>query len=123
MVLEKFSCTWAKPLEMGGEKSKDASLVLTAEIIPSRSATTGTAVSTMENGDKVFIAFRDTTPIKDSKSEDSHGTWSYVGGTAKFRGLKGKGTYTTIFNADGSSTAEVEGDYDLPKAKKSATGK
>jgi hypothetical protein len=32
------------------------------------------------------------------------------------KGLKGHGTYTIKFEADGSATAEVEGEYTLPAA-------
>jgi len=46
------------------------------------------------------------------------GTWSFTGGTGKLKGLKGKGTYKGTGNADGSMTYEVEGDYELPAAKK-----
>ena len=116
LALEKFACTWATPLDMGGDKTKDASVVLTAEITPARSAASGTSVTAMESGDKTFATFHDTTMIKDGKPEPAHGTWSYTGGTGQFKGIKGKGTFTRTLNADGTSTTEVEGEYELAKA-------
>jgi hypothetical protein len=47
--------------------------------------------------------------------ESAEGTWSFVGGTGKLKGLKGKGTYKGKYAADGTSTYEIEGEYELPK--------
>jgi hypothetical protein len=68
----------------------------------------------MDNGDKQFVSFRDTGAIKDGKPQGSQGTWSYTGGTGKFKGLKGKGTYKVSLNPDGTATVDVEGEYEVP---------
>ena len=117
MALEKLSCTWATPIDMGGDKAKDASVVVSVDVTPTRSAASGAGVSTNESGDKAFTVIRDTTVIKNGKPEPTQGTWSYSGGTGKLKGIKGKGTYKTTLNEDRTSTVEVEGEYELPKPK------
>jgi hypothetical protein len=51
--------------------------------------------------------------MKDGKAGETKGTWSYTGGTGKLKGVKGGGTFKVTFADDGSSTAEVEGEYTL----------
>ena len=123
MELGKGSCTWTAPLEMAGLKSKDGNSVSFVEATSTRSSGTGTFVGNMDNGDKFFVSFHDSTTIKNGQpAGPSKGTWSYTGGTGKLKGLQGKGTYTVTGNADGTSTVAVEGDYTIaeptPKAAK-----
>jgi hypothetical protein len=119
------TCTWATPMEMAGEKSKDGSSVAFVETTSTRNTSTGTYVGNMENGDKFFVSFHDSAPVKDGKPGDSKGTWSYTGGTGKLKGITGKGTYTVTPNADGTAAVDVEGDYAIPAAapKKAAAKK
>ena len=105
---------------VGGEKTKDHDVTGSPDVTATRTVASGTGVATMENGDKTFSTFHGTANVKDGKREDEHGTWSYTGGTGKFKGLKGKGTYKVTLNADGTSTVEVEGEYELAQAKATA---
>lgn len=73
---------------------------------------------TMANGDKVYLREENTTTLKDGVAQTEDGNWTYTGGTGKFRGITGKGTYKVKFVADGTVTAEGEGEYALPAAKK-----
>jgi hypothetical protein len=52
--------------------------------------------------------------VKADHSGNVSGTWSFDGGTGKLKGLTGKGTYKTTTNADGTGSAEIEGEYKLP---------
>jgi len=54
---------------------------------------------------------------KDGKPDTSVGTWSYTGGTGKFKGITGKGTYKGKADASGNMVTEVEGEYTLPAKK------
>jgi len=56
--------------------------------------------------------------MKDGKPDTTEGTWSYTGGTGKLKGIKGKGTYKGKADSSGNMVVEVEGDYELPAAKK-----
>jgi len=125
LTLQKNTCTWTTPLEMEGEKSKDGTSVTFAEITSTRATSTGTYGGNMENGDKFYVSFRDSSAVKDGKPEDVKGTWMYTGGTGKLKGIKGKGTYTVTLNEDGSGIVDVEGEYTVTAtaAKKTMTEK
>src|SRR5205809_5454567 len=116
MLLVKESCAWTGP-DIGGEKTKDHSVIGSLEVTATRTAASGIGVATMESGDKTFSTFHGTASVKDGKREDEHGTWSFTGGTGKFKGIKGKGTYKTTANADGTATVEIEGEYELAQAR------
>jgi len=113
MVLEKETCAWTQALEIGSDKAKDGQSVASVDVTATRAAGTGTHVTTTEGGDKMFVAYRYTAPVKDGKTGDAHGTWSYTGGTGKLKGIKGSGTFKTTFGEDGTTTTEVEGEYTL----------
>jgi hypothetical protein len=121
----KNTCSWTKPMEMAGEKSKDGSSIAFSEKTSTRATSTGTYVGNMDNGDKFFVSFHDSGAVKDGKPQASKGTWSYTGGTGKLKGIAGKGTYTVTGNADGSAVVDVEGEYAVPAAapKKAAAPK
>ena len=116
MVLEKETCTWTEALGIGSDKAKDGQSVASVDLTAARASGSGVNVTTMESGDKSFASYRYTTPLKDGKAGEAHGTWSYTGGTGKLKGIKGSGTFKTTFAEDGTSTTEVEGTYQLAQA-------
>jgi hypothetical protein len=116
MTLVKDSCEWTTPIEMEGLKAKDGTSTIFVDTTATRSSSTGVYVGTMENGDKFFVSFHDTAPVKDGKAGAGKGSWSYTGGTGKLKGIEGKGTYTTSMNEDGTGGAEVEGEYSIAAA-------
>jgi len=69
----------------------------------------------MANGDKVYSRGQSVLTVKDGVLQTEEGKWTFTGGTGKFKGLKGKGTYKNRFAADGTATGEAEGEYELPK--------
>jgi hypothetical protein len=64
-----------------------------------------------KDGDKVF----DTWEGKPGKGGLWEGTWTYTGGTGKWQGIQGKGTWVTHEVAPGQSYDEWEGEYELPR--------
>ncbi|HEV3220364.1 MAG TPA: hypothetical protein VGZ48_11380 [Candidatus Acidoferrales bacterium] len=115
LTIQKANCTWSTGMEMAGAKAKDGMDVEVVEVWSTRATTTGTHVSNMDNGDKFFVSFHDSTTLKDgAPAGPIHGVWSFTGGTGKLKGLTGKGTYTVTPNADGSGAVDVEGDYMVP---------
>lgn len=116
MTLLKDACEWTTPIEMEGMKAKDGTSTTFVDTTATRASSTGVYVGTMENGDKFFVSFHDTAPVKDGKPGAGKGTWSYTGGTGKLKGIEGKGTYTTSMNEDGTGGAEVEGEYSIAAA-------
>jgi hypothetical protein len=113
LALVKFSCTWTTPLEMGGLKSKDYTGTVSSDVSGEKSQQRGYVVITMDNGDKAFVRFTGSGSTAKDGASSGGGTWLYIGGTGKLRGLTGKGTYKSTGNAD-STQDHVEGQYTLP---------
>jgi hypothetical protein len=72
----------------------------------------------MSNGDKIYVRFQGNDTTVEGKPATTEGTWSYTSGTGKFKGIKGKGTYKGKADASGTMASDVEGEYELPPAKK-----
>lgn len=68
-------------------------------------------VTTMANGDKLYVSSSGTSKMKGEALDSGSGKWTFTGGTGKIRGIKGSGTYKLTGNPDGSVTVEIEGDY------------
>ncbi|MFC5863456.1 hypothetical protein ACFPT7_14215 [Acidicapsa dinghuensis] len=115
LVIEKSSCTWSAPVEMGGFKSTGYTSVDTVDAKGATYQVHGYAVLTMESGDKVFARYSGTGTMKGDIAA-AEGTWSYTGGTGKFKGLKGNGTYKGSGASDGSNETQLQGEYSLPEA-------
>jgi hypothetical protein len=113
MLLEKSACSWTQGLAIGSDKAKEGTNVATVEVTATRGVGNGAHVSTMESGDKFFVSYQYISPMKDGKPGETSGKWSYTGGTGKLKGVKGGGTFKVTFGQDGTSTAEVEGEYTL----------
>jgi hypothetical protein len=114
LKLQKGTCQIAmQPIE--GEKATAYSWVSRDETTSTRITANGYGVMTMESGDKIFGAFQGTVKFKDGKPPvEFPGTWSYTGGTGKFKGIKGKGTFKEIDTEDGGSTVEFANEYQVP---------
>ena len=114
MNLVKVPCTWSKTFDMAGVAVKDGYSVAASEVHAGKTKEHGIHVGAMANGDKYTVHFQGTGAVKQDHSGNAAGTWTFDGGTGKLKGLTGKGTYKTTANADGTSTAEIEGEYKLP---------
>ena len=113
ITLQKGACTWSKPMEIEGAKTKDDVDVFVTEMTATRVTSKGSVVGTMDSGDKMFVSTSDSASVKDGKPGPVSGNWSFSGGTGKIKGIKGKGTYKGSFNADGTATFDVEGEYTM----------
>ena len=113
----KQTCSWTTPLEMAGIKAKNYTVSISSDMMAGKSQDRGYVIVMMENGDKAFVRVQGTSMYtKDGAPLSDDGTWSYMGGTGKFKGLKGKGTYKGKAVADGFED-QIEGEYTLPAAK------
>jgi hypothetical protein len=114
--ISQNKCTWRKGSALEGIESKDAVNVIFDDVRGAAIRTTHTQVTHYTNGDKVFVT---GTGNLNQKTSANSGKWSYTGGTGKFRGIKGSGTYTCkSTDANGNYSCDVEGEYTLPAAKK-----
>lgn len=117
-LLSKLQCTWSKPMDIGGSPSKEGVSTEIGEMNGNKSTGSGVHWGTTASGDKYFVRYQGSATYKDGAMVTIGGTWKYTGGTGALKGLTGKGTYKGTGNADGTSMAEVEGDWSLPAAKK-----
>jgi hypothetical protein len=101
-------------MEIAGTETKEYIGSEFVEISGTKYRGHGYAIITSANGDKSNIYYQDSGILKDGVPEGA-GTWNFTGGTGKLKGIKGKGTFKAKMAADGSSTVEVEGEYELPK--------
>ncbi|MCG3201222.1 MAG: hypothetical protein NFCOHLIN_01088 [Gammaproteobacteria bacterium] len=65
---------------------------------------------TTADGAKVFAKFTDT----EMAPPVYKGTFELIGGTGKYQGIKGKGTWTYTSVSDSAAWDEMEGEYELP---------
>ena len=112
--IAQIKCTYTKPMEIGGDKSKDGVSTETSDISGNTSRPRGFHVMTMESGDKVFFWYQGTATAKDGALVELKGNWGMNGGSGKMKGIKGKGTVTCTPSGDGLTCA-VEGEYQLVK--------
>jgi len=107
-------CTWMKPMEIGGVQTKTGTDTVASELSGNGSTDRGYHVDTMANGDKFTVRFQGSGKSKDGKQASGSGTWTFVDGTGKVKGIKGGGKYKSTASPDGTTTTEVEGEYKLP---------
>lgn len=112
--LVQFKCSYTKPMDIGGDKSKEGLVTVTFDDTSSKSHFRGMHVVTMESGDKIYAPFRGTQPLKDGEGGESRGSFIYSGGTGKMNGIKGKGTFKCV-QVPGKSICYSEGEYQLAK--------
>jgi len=68
---------------------------------------------TMDNGDKVYETYEGFASTDMTKPFSNK--WKILGGTGKYKGIKGSGTCSGKFNADGSIDLDCIGTYSLGK--------
>ena len=71
------------------------------------------SVSSRQVWDKTELNYL-TCGQKVSPPESTKGTWVFLGGTGKLKGIKGKGTFECKSAGDVSS-CDIAGEYTLPK--------
>ncbi len=63
--VEQTKCTWTKPMEIEGAKSKDGVSTATDDISGNTARAHGFHVSTMDSGDKFFVWYQGTATMKE----------------------------------------------------------
>jgi hypothetical protein len=114
-AISQGKCTWTKPMTIAGIQTKEDTGTNTDEITAASAHSRGYVLGTMSNGDKFTVRTQGTDVLKDGQPQSTTGTWSFVSGTGKMKGIKGGGKFTGKPDADGSMVIEVEGEYTLPK--------
>jgi hypothetical protein len=112
--VEAVKCSWSKPLEIGGDKTKDSVATETVDMAGSRFHVRGVHELTMQSGDKVALPYQGAGSSKNNQEAQTKGTFTFADGIGKLKGIKGSGTFDCKSVGDALSCA-VEGDYELPK--------
>ena len=114
-VISQTTCPWTKPLEIAGVQGKEDVYTEFSEVSGNRARVQGYGIGTMTNGDKFYGRLQCSFVLKEGATENGECTATFVGGSGKLKGLKGKATSKGKGAADGTSTWEIEGEYELPK--------
>ena len=114
LTLGQVKCTWTKPLEIAGIKSKDGVSTVFNEVMGNTARIIGYHVTHMANSDGLFVRYQGMANLKDGVAQGEEGRWSFGSGNGKLKGLRGQGTYKCTSSGEGS-TCEIEGEYMLPK--------
>jgi hypothetical protein len=113
----KTNCNWTTPFAIDGNKPGRTQNISIGDISGSTGKTHGYSTSVMDNGDSTFVRFEGALQLKKDGSGSHKGTWRYVRGTGKFKGISGGGTFKGEGAADGSSWSDVAGHYSLARGK------
>lgn len=112
LVTGKVKCTWTKPMGLAGAQTMTGEDTVFSDVEGTRSRDSGYHITTMDSGDQFVVRFTGTATLgKDGAVQTQMGTWSFVRGGGKLKGIAGKGTYKGTGGADGSVTTDVEGEY------------
>jgi hypothetical protein len=113
-VVVKVKCTWTKPFELAGAAVKTGEDTAFSEVDGTKSRDSGYDLTTMANSDQFTVRFNGTSTVgKDGAVQTQMGTWSFVHGTGKLKGIAGKGTYNGKGATDGTVATEVAGEYQI----------
>lgn len=108
--LTQATCTWTKAMVFDGVQDTDGISSQISEVDGDNLTSHGYFVDTMANGDKIFLKYEAIIPIAGGDTQSVHGKWTFTGGTGKFKGIQGDGT----FSGHGASY-DLEGEYALAK--------
>ena len=113
-VVVKVKCTWTKPIELAGVQAKTGEDTVSSEADGTKSRDSGYDVTTMANSDQFTVRFSGTSVTdKNGMVQSQLGTWSFVRGSGKLKGITGKGTFNGKGAADGTVTTDVAGEYQI----------
>lgn len=115
-AISQGKCTWTKPMTIAGIQSGNDVVSSSVETTSTGATMHGYGLDTMSNGDKFKVRLTSKDVVKDGNTTSSAGTFAFVSGTGKLKGLQGKGTFKGKPDADGSMVFDVEGEYTLPNA-------
>jgi hypothetical protein len=111
--LVKYTFTYTHTMQIEGVAMKGGYLVATGDVHGTRFHGNGYEVINMANGDKIYLRYSGT----DKEGYLEVGTWSFTGGTGKYKSIAGKGTFEQKAGASGNTVVEMEGKYTLPAKK------
>lgn len=113
-AISQGTCTWTKPMEIAGTRTKSDVLTNYDEVKGDTAYGHGDGVGTLQNGDQFRVRLEAKTLLKEGAPVSSDGKWKFVGGTGALKTVKGGGTYACKGGPEGM-TCEVSGEYSVTK--------
>jgi hypothetical protein len=111
LILTQRKCTWTKPMEIQGGKTKNGEWDSFSERMEGSMRPHAYEIDTMDDGEK--ITFQTMGHVDSDKNPTTtKGRFSYMRGTGKYKGMKGGGTYEGSIDANDVMTLELEGEYE-----------
>jgi len=123
LILQKTACTWNTQMVIEGSKATGSVDVSTTDMRGMKGMINGYATVTLDSGDKFLVRYGGPAMASKDGSATYTGKWTFISGTGKLKGIKGGGTYKGAGKADGSSTADIEGEYTMTAAASKAPAK
>jgi hypothetical protein len=114
MALTKRHCAW--PMTVQGVAIRDGILSLLTDTRADRITDSGYNTLMMDGGDRIFMRFSGLSQGVEGVTRGD-GTLVLSGGTGKFAGVIGRGTFKAQSNSDRTLTIQVHGEYTLPAAQ------
>jgi hypothetical protein len=112
--VEAAKCSWSKPLDIGGDKTKESLATDMIDVSGNKIHVRGVHELTMQSGDRVALRYQGSGRSKDNQESRLKGTFTFAEGTGKLKGIEGKGTFSCKSTGEGES-CDVEADYELGK--------
>jgi hypothetical protein len=110
-VLQKSICSVTQVFALANQMPLQDSLVFSGDMQANRISGSGSNVITMENGDVAVFSYRANVAISGGVPKSSAGTFQWISGTGKLKGISGGGTITGTYTSDGSVTLTIQGTY------------
>jgi hypothetical protein len=110
--VEASRCVWTKPLDIGGDKTKEGVATHVIEIDGREIRFHGVHEVTLQSGGKIALPYQGSGVSKENNETQSKGTFSFAESTGKLKGIKGNGTFSCKSVREGVS-CDVVAEYVL----------
>ena len=102
VMFNRSNCSWSTPFAIDGSKPGRTVNAAIGDATGSSARAHGYSTSVMDNGGSTVVRCEGAMQMKGMDSAAYKGTWKYVRGTGKFRGIGGGGTYRGAGATDGT---------------------
>ena len=110
--VSQSKCSWTKPIDFGGDKTKDGIATHTLESDGRASRYKGVLVATTVGGDRISFIYTGGGESQKGIAGLPHeeGTFTLSDGTGKLKNVTGKGTFRCTKSPEGNF-CDIDGEY------------
>ena len=117
VLFTRADCNWSPSYVIDGIKPTHTVDAGIGDVAGSTARIRGFSTNVMDTGDSTIVRYEGTIQLKSDRTGVDRGTWRFVRGTGKFKGITGKGTFKGAEAANGADFVDVTGYYTLAKKK------